>query len=91
MVEDRYFTKAEYQKLTPEQKSALYELRKGRKKPKKRGTTPIGKLERKVAALQSKIETLTADETGNAAESRNEGEMSNRTNPALQRQTRQSA
>ena len=91
VVEDRYFTKAEYQKLTPEQKSALYELRKGRKKPKKRGTTPIGKLERKVAALQSKIETLTADETGNAAKSRNEGEMSNRTNPALQRQTRQSA
>lgn len=88
-VEDRYYTKAEYSKLTAEQKQALYEVRKGRKKPKKNPTkSPIGKLERKIAALQSKIDGLVTS-SDQPIDTNSEEETNNRNNPALQRQTRQ--
>ena len=95
-VEDRYYTKAEYQKLTANQKQALFEIRKGRKKPKKnKEKAPMGKLERKIAALQSKIDSIVGavDQTQmtQQADLSNENGTTNRNNPALQRQTRQSS
>ena len=95
LVEDRYYTKAEYHKLSAEQKQALFEIRKSRKKPKKNNKekTTMGKLERKIAALQSKIDSIAAtnDQPTQPADTGNGSSTNNRNNPALQRQTRQSS
>ena len=92
-VEDRYYTKIEYQKLSADQKQALYELRKGRKKTNaKKQPSQFNKLERKIAALQIKLDSLGDATVSSQQQDRddNTAPTSNRNNPALQRTTRQS-
>ena len=96
-VEDRYYTKEEYRKLTPGQKLALKRRRESRgegknsqgnrTKPNKRKKFDMGKEVRKLAAVVAQLQqdhaTPTTEHDG---ETHQRDSLTNRKNPALTRQ-----
>ena len=91
-VEDRYYTKEEYNKLSEAKKRKLWELRKARGAYKKaKGDTSVTKkqydsLMRKVKALESGSKPSETEEDPSEEEDTNATNPSNRTNPALTKQ-----
>ena len=92
-VEDRYYTKAEYDALKPEQKKslALKRLKRGHKPGSKSSTatggkSDINKLTKTIAALSKKVDALPGAEDADAEEENETKSQSNRTNAALTRQ-----
>lgn len=99
-VEDRYYTKQEYQALSQEQKKALRDKRLKRKgsksEAKDKGQEGSGQaikqLTRQISSMEKKIESLGASSAGGEeqGEEDNSGEaqegQGNRGNPALTRQ-----
>ena len=93
-VEDRYYTKAEYAKLTNEQKKKLKDLReaRGHRSPKKQKTgkpqtdsSRLGKIERQIAEVLTKL--VSDDDKSQDDDDNQEGSTtSNKTHPALTRQ-----
>jgi hypothetical protein len=90
-VTDRYYTREEYAKLSKEEKAALHNLRKGRKRHRGNDDSAgMASVAAQLNELKASVRALTAsgdvddDKTVNAS---NQG-RTNRNNPALTRQRR---
>ena len=91
-VEDRYYTTAEYRKLTKDQKEQLSVLRKQRNKYKggrKSGKTNHKRLKHQIATIVAEVlELRDRGNEGLMTNTQNASTISNRTHPALTRQGR---
>jgi len=99
VIEDRYYSKAEYGKMSQGDKKLLWDRRQKRggqdgqekERPLKRSkTVTVASLNQKVAALEKKLASKDEDESANDDESVDQDESygggGNRTNRALTRQ-----
>jgi hypothetical protein len=99
VIEDRYYSKAEYGKMSQGDKKLLWDRHQKRggqdgqekERPLKRSkTATVASLNRKVAALEKKMASKDEDKSANDNESVDQDESSggggNRTNRALTRQ-----
>ena len=99
VIEDRYYSKVEYGKISQGDKKLLWDQRQKRggqdgqekERPLKRSTTvTVASLNRKFAALEKKLASKDEDESATNNESvdqdKSSGGGGNRTNPALTRQ-----
>jgi len=100
VIEDRYYSKAEYGKMSQGNKKLLWDRRQKRggqdgqekERPLKRLKTvvTVASLNRKVAALEKKLASKDEDKSANDDESvdqdKSSGSGGNRTNRALTRQ-----
>jgi hypothetical protein len=91
-VEDRYYKKSEYAKLSNEQKLKLKQLResRGHEPPKKKTKVDDGnrlsKIERQIAEVLVKLDTTDEDKSKN--DEQENGLKSNANHPALTRKSR---
>ncbi|HSN24564.1 MAG TPA: hypothetical protein VLS45_10470 [Methylomicrobium sp.] len=80
-VQDRYYTKEEYNKLSKEEKKALHEMRKKRK-----GDSSVSSVEARIAALETQVASAKIDDDSSVkSDQQATPSVSNRNNPALER------
>jgi hypothetical protein len=90
-VADRYYTSAEYSKLSKEERDALFKLRQGRKRQRGNdGSARQAVLEAQVEELPAAVKAMSTsgDDDDDSTVTVSNGGTSNRSNPALVRQGR---